>query len=299
MRIAIIAHRVRPLVTPDDGAGQMTAYAATALREAGHDVTLFAPEGSEWDGEIVFTGHPDARRPAERLVLPHVTSQRDGFDVFWDHTHAHYLSRMVSVPVVNHAHDREVGQFEIPNVVAVSEDQASEIGAQWVVKNGIDLQEFSLETDKEDYVFWLGNPGRPHKGFPIAQRAAKRARVKLLTAGPNTERGIVWGEEKLNLLQRAKALLFTAQIECGPLTVLEAQACGTPVVALEAGGTPEYLAMPSLCGGEEELPALLEEAMQVGTTEYEGCRHYVERHHSLEVFAGRMEPILRQVADAS
>lgn len=298
MKIAVIAHRVKPLVRPDDGAGQMAYWAALAMQRAGHDVTLFAPEGSEWEGDLVTTGPPDARRVAERMIVPFVARYKNKFDIFWDHTHTHPVCRfMPELPFLNHAHDREAGQRDVDRVVAVSMNQAMDIGnAQWIVKNGIDLDAFPLYTSgRDDYILWMGSADRPHKGFVTAQRAARKAGVELKAVGPGTEHGVVWGEEKVELLQRARALLFTATIECGPLTVLEAQACGTPVVALWSGGTPEYVAVPGFLGREDELPKILQLVWEE-KIDYIYVREYVEGEHSLPTFARRMERVLAIVA---
>ncbi|HSP89089.1 MAG TPA: glycosyltransferase, partial [Ignavibacteriaceae bacterium] len=46
------------------------------------------------------------------------------------------------------------------------------------------------------------------------------------------------GEELKSLMQKAKAFVFAAEEDFG-ITVVEAMACGTPVIALNKGGTAE------------------------------------------------------------
>ena len=69
--------------------------------------------------------------------------------------------------------------------------------------------------------------------------------------------GEVHGEAKLDLLSRAQALLFPVQWE-EPfgLVMVEALACGTPVVALRRGAVPEVL-REGVTGIIADIPEML------------------------------------------
>ena len=140
-------------------------------------------------------------------------------------------------------------------VVALSRNHAAsagEIPVAAVIYHGVDVNEFPIGTGDGDYAVFLGRMS-PDKGVHIAARAARRAGVPLRIAAKMREPaefayferevkpllgggveyvGEVGGQAKLELLARATCLL-------NPLTwpepfgmvMIEALACGTPVVA--------------------------------------------------------------------
>src|SRR5262249_4125594 len=126
-----------------------------------------------------------------------------------------------------------------------------------VVHHGIPLADYTYSQEKDDYVAFLGRMV-PCKGAHLAIEAARRAGVRLKLAGeiqPQFRR--YWDEQirprldgdrveyvgeadfalKNALLSKARALLFPIQWdEPFGLVMIEAMACGTPVLAF-AGGT--------------------------------------------------------------
>ncbi len=89
----------------------------------------------------------------------------------------------------------------------------------------------------------------PYKRTDVAIKAANRTGTRLRVAGDGTQRaalqsiagptvemlGRVEGPALRDLYRRARALIYP-QVEDFGITAVEAQACGCPVVALEAGG---------------------------------------------------------------
>lgn len=120
-----------------------------------------------------------------------------------------------------------------------------------VVPPPVDLQHFALVPSRrtEDQPFVVAGRLVPYKRFDLAVRAANEAGVPLVVAGDGPELArltalagptvtIVRAPDDAamaHLLAHARAFLFPGVEDFGMLAV-EAQACGTPVIARRAGG---------------------------------------------------------------
>jgi glycosyltransferase involved in cell wall biosynthesis len=123
------------------------------------------------------------------------------------------------------------------------------------------------------------------------------ARVRPLL-GPDAEWvGEADAEQKADLLGRARCLVFPVQWnEPFGLVMVEAMACGTPVVALRAGAVPEVVedgVTGFVCDRVDELPAAIERA---DALEPKACRQRVVDHFDVARMAERYERVFRRVA---
>jgi glycosyltransferase involved in cell wall biosynthesis len=193
------------------------------------------------------------------------------------------------------------------------------------VHHGIDLKELTLsETPGEDLVFF----GRihPEKGAAEAIEIARRAERKLVIAGivqdptyfaekvePHIDGqsvsyvGAVGPEERDRLLGRAGALLHPIRFE-EPfgLSVVEAMACGTPVIAFRRGSMPEVVRDGVTGFLVDTVDEAVAAVARLGELERRACRRWVgERfsqrrmvHDYLEVYERILsgEPTVRRVA---
>nr|WP_306220370.1 glycosyltransferase family 4 protein [Cohnella sp. WQ 127256] len=121
-----------------------------------------------------------------------------------------------------------------------------------VIYPPVDVEKFQCETDKEDFYFTASRMV-PYKRMDIIVEAFTQMKDKRLIvigdgsdfkkiaakAGPNVE---LLGYQPLEVLKsymsRAKAFVFAAEEDFG-ITPVEAQACGTPVIAFGKGGALE------------------------------------------------------------
>ena len=153
------------------------------------------------------------------------------------------------------------------NIALVSISRAQQASAPelpWAatVYNGIDVASFPLVEDKDDYLVFLGRMS-PDKGAREAVEFARRVGRRLVLAAKCNEEaelryfedevrprlgrgadfiGDVDATQKRELLGRAAALIFPIQWE-EPfgLVMVEAMACGTPVLATNRGSVPEVV----------------------------------------------------------
>jgi glycosyltransferase involved in cell wall biosynthesis len=150
--------------------------------------------------------------------------------------------------------DRRAAQ-RLAGVIAISRHVAHRVERwwqreAWVVSPPVDTHFYtpSPEVEREDF-FLLAGRLVPYKRPDIALDAARRANVRLVVvgegraraalarqAGPRTEFvGRVSDERLRDLYRKCRALVFPGEEDFGIIPV-EAQACGTPVVAPSLGG---------------------------------------------------------------
>jgi len=186
-----------------------------------------------------------------------------------------------------------------------------------VVPHGIPVTDYVFSDDKDDYVAFLGRMA-PCKGPHLAIDAARRAGVRLKLAGeiqplfsdywdsqvlPRIDGDQIEyiGEAdrflKNQLLSRARALLFPIQWE-EPfgLVMVEAMACGTPVLAFPGGAVREVVrdgVNGWICHDLDEMSRRI----VADDVEPTACREFVERHYSVSVMADRYLAVYQEAAE--
>jgi glycosyltransferase involved in cell wall biosynthesis len=123
-----------------------------------------------------------------------------------------------------------------------------------VIYPPVDVESFSLRQDKEDF-YLTASRLVPYKRVDLIVEAFSRMPEKKLVvigAGPEFSRikasagynvdflGYQSGEVLRDHMQRARAFVFAAEEDFG-IAPLEAQACGTPVIAYGKGGALETI----------------------------------------------------------
>ncbi|GAA2024435.1 glycosyltransferase family 4 protein [Terrabacter terrae] len=303
----------------------------------GHQVTLFAAgaRGTGAQEFVRTSERTMSGRLGE--AIPEVVNAARVFgqlrsrpvDIVHDHTIAGALTasgRAAPTLVTVHGSAAELADVYRPlgrtvSLVAISHAQrASEPGLNWVatVHNGIDVRSFPYRSHKDDYVLFIGR-FHPQKAPHLAIDAARRAGVRIILAGKCTEPveheyyrtkvapllgrdavdvGIADGALKRRLLAGARCLLFPiCWAEPFGLVMVEAMACGTPVVALSAGSAREVVAQ-ARTGFVVERPEQLARAItDCERLEPSDCRRLVSERFSLDAMAAAYERTYRRVLE--
>lgn len=123
-----------------------------------------------------------------------------------------------------------------------------------VIYPPVDISSFTLRSDKEDF-YLAASRMVPYKRLPLIVEAfASMPDKKLVVIGDGPDLAICKAMSSSNItimgwqpfavlkdhMQRAKAFVFAAEEDFG-ITPLEAQACGTPVIAFGKGGLAETI----------------------------------------------------------
>jgi glycosyltransferase involved in cell wall biosynthesis len=120
-----------------------------------------------------------------------------------------------------------------------------------VITPPIETERFTVGNVPAGDYYLVASRNVPYKKIDLAIAAAEQLGRRLIVMGEGTDkltssspliefRGKVSGDEFLNLMRGAKALL-APQIEDFGMSILEANACGRPVIALARGGALETL----------------------------------------------------------
>ena len=317
----------------------VVALLADGLAEAGHEVTLFATGDSETKAhlEYVFEEAPGSKAINDIVLdtthtLFSLRDARKRFDVIHVHSPFSALAASVEtgVPTVHTLHGSFVPDMtrlysfvaERAWFVAISEAQKrfnESLRYGGVVHNGVDLDFCAMQEEKEDFVLFLGRAA-PEKGWLRAIQTAKLAGEHLVSAvkiAHWTEEeeweqhikpalpsdfevmGEITQEEKLDLLRRAKAVLFPIDWpEPFGLVMTEAMACGTPVIATPRGSVPEVIddGRTGWIVSVEDYPAEAAERLgRLSEIDPQVCRERVQRLFSKQAMVAGYERVFEQV----
>ncbi len=256
------------------------------------------------------------------------------FDVVHDHSGftAVAMAHRVSAPVVHTLHapfNDETRPFYTRHghkarLVAISRFQLEhappEVRVADVVPNPIRVEDWPFCEDKDDYLLWMGRMD-PAKGAHLALAAARQAGIRLVLAGPvqpgqeeyfRSEiephidgrevvfAGEVGGTRRKELFARAKAFVMPIRwAEPFGMVIVEALACGTPVIAFPEGAAGEIV-----IDGENGFHVADEQAMAEATRRLQEidparCRASAASRYDARIVAEGYEAVYRRAIRAA
>lgn len=319
MKIAIIS----PIAwrTPPRHYGpweRVVSLLAEGLVKENIDVTLYATGDSLTAAKlrsVCKTPYEEDReldaKVWESLHISEVMEHADEFDII--HNNYDFLpltySSLIKTPMVTTIHG-----FSSPKILPVYKkynkkthyvsisDADRNIDLDYIrtVYHGIDIEKFTLNQNRGDYLVYFGRI-HPDKGTHEAIQVAKMAKMKLVIAGivqdkPYYEKyvepylnedvcfiGSVGPEERNKVLGNAYALLHPIHFdEPFGLSIVEAMACGTPVLAFNRGSMLEIIQdgiNGFIVSGIEEMAEKIKELKKIPRAV---CRQTVEERFTQE-----------------
>ncbi|HWH11192.1 MAG TPA: glycosyltransferase family 4 protein [Solirubrobacteraceae bacterium] len=313
-----------------DRGHQVTLFCAPGSRSAGRVVTLLDEARPDEIERALYESDHVARAFAVIDAAP----ADAGFDVVHDHCGftALAMADRIRTPVVHTLH----GPF-VPSTAAfyahhghkaalVAISHAQITGAPGgltpagVIPNPIDLRDWNVCERKRDYLFWIGRM-TPSKGPHRAIAAARLAGVPLILAGviqPGQQEffdrevaphidgdrvrfvGEVGGRDKRTLFSEARALLMPIRWnEPFGMVMVEALACGTPVIAFPEGAATEIVIdgrTGFLVDDEQAMAAAVGRLPRIAPA---ACRAWVAEHCDVDVVARAYEQVYAHAAPST
>lgn len=185
-----------------------------------------------------------------------------------------------------------------------------------VIYNGLDLKKFLFSPNHQNYFLFLGRIS-PQKGPDIAIKIEKKFNHKLILAGKVDPvdkkffeqkivryidgqkiiyKGLVGFKEKIKLIKNAKALILPTKVSDACNTViLEAMACGAPVITFDRGSNKE-LVEDGVTGfvvkNEKEMTEAIKNIDQIKRRD---CYTRAEKFFSSEKMVDEYEKIYQQL----
>ena len=332
MKIAMLAPIAWRTPPRHYGPWELVTHLLTeALVARGIDVTLFATLDSvtaaRLDGVVPAPYSEDPRIDAkvwEHRHLSHLFAQADRFDLIHNQADfpAHAFAPLVDTPMVTTIHgfssDRILPMYapfqDRVHYVAISDaDRHPYLRYAATIHHGIPLDDFRFDAEGSDDLLFFGRL-HPDKGAAEAIAAARATGRALNLYGIVQDQGYhdravapalddhiryhgaVGGEARVAALGKARALLHLINFdEPFGLSVIEAMACGTPVIATRRGSMPELIEH-GLTGFLVDTPGEAVDAIErAGEIDRAACRRAVAERFSVARMADEYIALYRRI----
>ncbi|MFW5703726.1 MAG: glycosyltransferase family 4 protein [Patescibacteria group bacterium] len=257
-------------------------------------------------------------------------SMHEEFDIIHDHTGFLMLSlptaHICPTPTLftfhgpfTMAHKKTFQLFNRPHVNTISEAQLRNrngLNFTRTIYNGLDMENYPFAEEDDGYLLFVGRLDE-QKGPHFAIQAARALRMPLILAGkldlankgyfmkyiePHLNKNnIKWvgevDEKKRNkLMSKATCMLHPISFrEPFGLTLIEAMACGCPVIAYDKGSIPEIIVNGQTGFVVSDVEEMIEMIDEVGSIDRAACRDHALANYSGEKMATQYEDLYETI----
>ncbi len=252
---------------------------------------------------------------------------QDEFDIIHDHTG--YLglptANICQRPVAMTYHGsftpevRNMYQaLQKPFLISISKSQIKNISGMNAignVYNGLSMENYPFSNSHEGYLLFVGRISL-EKGVHFAIQTALHLNLPLIIAakldeidmpyfnqfvGPRLSENIKWigevNEDERNKLM-SKAMCFLHPVtfkEPFGLTLIEAMACGCPVIAFKKGSIPEIILNKKTGFVVSDIHEMIEAVKKIDTVQREFCREHALEKFNAKLMAERYVSIYKKI----
>lgn len=304
------------------GFDQRLGWLCYGLKQRGHQVTLFALPNSKVDVRQarVFRSSvtPECILP---MTIAQAFKQSSQFDII--HNNAllglifSYLSKKPVVHTVSYAdytakrlnvyyHYPQVGYIAQAEFLLKHYPKIKWLG---VAYNGVPIEHLKPSRAQRQHLLWLGRI-HPEKQPHLTIAVSKSLKLPLVLAGPIQDEkyfqqkikpylsktiryfGIANFKQKIKLYQQALVFLSPMKLqETCSNAILEAQACGTPVVAFDRGSTKEIIKQGQTGWVVKNITQMIAATKKYQQLKAETCRQWIVKNFSVQTMARAYEKL--------
>lgn len=282
---------------------------ANELVDLNQDVIFFGPPGSKTRAKLIsLQNGSEILSYMEENKLNLLSTHCPPLDI------VDYASKKPDITIVITIHDplsydgyigfEKYNNYKNLHFVSLSNGQRKtkpDLRWEQTIYNGIDLSQWAFNANPTGYLLYCGRI-LPEKGADLAVQIAIKTHLPLKMVGSLYDRDKAFFQEKIapflsediqylgvlpredlaNLYGQAIALLAPIRWE-EPfgLVYIEANACGTPVIASNHGSVPEIIKNKEngfVISSENNIDEFIQAIKEIGTVRRDACRHYVEKN---------------------
>lgn len=317
------------------GTGVLVGNLVEGLIKRGHKVTLFATGDTKTKAHLIsvikkpFSDQKPYSEIYEYLNIAKVFQEADKYDIINCHVECKSLifSNITKTPVVHTLGYGEFFEDELNLLkkyknqpfIAVSRaiaDKFNFLNFKAIAYIGLNYNRFPFNDSPKNYFLFLARMS-PQKGPHLAIAAAHATGVKLILAGKTSSSdkkylkekvfpyldgknikyiGEVNFKKKIALLKNARALLHPHTcFEAFGISLLESQACGTPVIAYPGGAASEIIKNEQtgfIVSDESQMKKAIKNINIISRKE---CRINVEKNFILEKMVEKYEEVFKKL----
>uniref|UniRef100_A0A7V3E677 Glycosyltransferase family 4 protein n=1 Tax=Ignavibacterium album TaxID=591197 RepID=A0A7V3E677_9BACT len=215
---------------------------------------------------IISSSHAVTKGVRKKPNQLHISYCHSPMRYIWDEAETYFeaaklntgIKKIIATKILNYLRKWDLKTAKRPDYLLANSNYIAEKlkriynRESTVIYPPVDVDKFSCVEQKDDYYF-VASRLVPYKKIDLIVEAfAQMPDKRLIIAGTGPELNklknnflvnvefVGYQDEKAlkELMQKAKAFVFSAEEDFG-IVVVEAMACGTPVIALNKGGTAE------------------------------------------------------------